>query len=428
MRLRHRQLPVGLLLAVVFVLPWVLAQGCPQPNQPPVADAGPDQTVVFGSLVTLDGSGSYDPDGDPITYRWTRTAGPVVTLKDATTAKATFTAPGSATVLTFALTVTDSHGGRDTASVTVTVQGSVTHGSQLFVANRTANSITSYRDPARLQGDVGPSTNVTGDRTLLGSPTDMVVTRDGRLVAGNFASSSLTIYPSAVTVTGNVSPAATVQGNATLLESVTSLAVSPAEDLVFVSEIGFINRVVVFANVSAAGFSGNVAPARTISSASMVNPLGICLAANNDLYVANNGLGNVIVFARASTLNGFVLPDRSLSSSYFSAVVDVAVDAGDILYELNGALGGNRVNVFRKASTLNGFVLPDASLVVPAATSLAAVEVDSAGTGYVLDSGAAAIYVYEKLATRNGTIPPDRTIQGQNTQLVGAIRLFLLEW
>lgn len=47
----------------------------PPPNQPPIADAGPDQTIVIpeaggSGSVTLDGSGSFDPDGAITAYEW----------------------------------------------------------------------------------------------------------------------------------------------------------------------------------------------------------------------------------------------------------------------------------------------------------------------------------------------------------------------
>jgi hypothetical protein len=46
-------------------------------NEPPIADAGPDQAVITpGTLVQLDGTQSYDNDGDQITYSWTITQKP----------------------------------------------------------------------------------------------------------------------------------------------------------------------------------------------------------------------------------------------------------------------------------------------------------------------------------------------------------------
>ncbi len=89
----------------------------------PVAKAGPDQTVDERARVTLDGSGSSDPDmGTILLYAWEQVAGPAVTLSNATIAQPTFTAPEvmENTVLTFRLKVSDGVlSTKDTVDVTV---------------------------------------------------------------------------------------------------------------------------------------------------------------------------------------------------------------------------------------------------------------------------------------------------------------------
>ena len=78
-------------------------------NTPPVASAGQTQTVKPGANVYLNGTGSYDPDGDPITFAWTQGSGQAVVLADADRAIASFAAPQTATnvTLSFALVVND---------------------------------------------------------------------------------------------------------------------------------------------------------------------------------------------------------------------------------------------------------------------------------------------------------------------------------
>jgi uncharacterized repeat protein (TIGR01451 family) len=98
-------------------------------NVAPVADADSDQYVLLNATVTLNGSASSDANGDALTYGWAQTGGTSVTLSDAAAESPTFTAPGSATVLTFTLSVTDSLGMADPTpdQVVVTVTEVVTH-------------------------------------------------------------------------------------------------------------------------------------------------------------------------------------------------------------------------------------------------------------------------------------------------------------
>ena len=88
-------------------------------NRLPVANAGAPQSVVAGTTVTLNGSGT-DADGDDLTYAWTQTGGPAVTLSSTTAAKPTFTAPSSASTLTFSLVVRDGRANSAAATTTVT--------------------------------------------------------------------------------------------------------------------------------------------------------------------------------------------------------------------------------------------------------------------------------------------------------------------
>lgn len=76
----------------------------------PVADAGPDQTVNEGTVVTLDGSGSKRSVSPLLTYTWMQTDGPSVTLNLTDPVHPMFTAPGVSSggdSLTFKLIVND---------------------------------------------------------------------------------------------------------------------------------------------------------------------------------------------------------------------------------------------------------------------------------------------------------------------------------
>ena len=104
-------------------------------NQPPIANTSPDQRVNEGDLVILNGSGSFDPDGEIVAYTWgiedSDDEAPPVSLNEQNTSIATFTAPMvagnvNANSYLFELTVTDNNGLKGTNTSKVVVEKDAT--------------------------------------------------------------------------------------------------------------------------------------------------------------------------------------------------------------------------------------------------------------------------------------------------------------
>ncbi|HUS34186.1 MAG TPA: PKD domain-containing protein, partial [Verrucomicrobiae bacterium] len=125
-------------------------------NNPPVADAGGNQSVPENANVALDASASSDADDESLSYSWIQVAGPAVTLSDSSIANPTFTAPivtlggdpGASKLLVFEVTITDECG----ATATDLVEIKVTNTDHSPVANAGGSQTVSEGAAVTLNG------------------------------------------------------------------------------------------------------------------------------------------------------------------------------------------------------------------------------------------------------------------------------------
>ncbi len=190
----------------------------PVQHVPPVAVAGPDQTVLLPvSTATLDGSGSYDTDGTITGYSWMQLSGNGgVTLTGASGAQATLSGLTAGSYV-FQLTVTDNTGATGVATVTITVNAAVPPPNVLPpVANAgTDTTIAMPADSAVLNG--GGSTDPAGEAltyqwTQLSGPTEALMGSSGSpatWVGG--LNPGLYVFSLKVTNAGGLSDTASVQ-------------------------------------------------------------------------------------------------------------------------------------------------------------------------------------------------------------------------
>lgn len=112
----------------------------PPANKAPIANAGADVTVSGPADVTLNGSGSRDPENGELTYLWTQTSGPAVVIENGDMANATLQIGAVETdvTYTFNLKVTDAEGLSATDTVTVTNKAEVANQAPVVTLAATA--------------------------------------------------------------------------------------------------------------------------------------------------------------------------------------------------------------------------------------------------------------------------------------------------
>jgi hypothetical protein len=96
-----------------------------EPNEPPVADAGPNQSAKAGTKVKLSGLKSRDAEGEALYYAWSQVRGSKIALLDPDNAQPSFLAPivSEKRTYRFKLRVTDKKGADSVpAYVDVTVE------------------------------------------------------------------------------------------------------------------------------------------------------------------------------------------------------------------------------------------------------------------------------------------------------------------
>ena len=199
-------------------------------NNPPVSDAGPDQTVRPGQTTMLNGTASYDPNGHAISYAWNQTSGPVISLSGHDTASPTFEAPAvtNHTVLTFQLTISD---GRLISNDTVDITIQPDRPPTITLSGHTNMTISvgsTYAEPGYtatddIDGDITANVTVSGtiDANTTGTYTIRYDVTDS---SGNAApTQTRTIH-----VTDTTPPSITLAGQAHITISVGTTYTDPS--------------------------------------------------------------------------------------------------------------------------------------------------------------------------------------------------------
>ncbi|HYG40641.1 MAG TPA: PKD domain-containing protein [Cytophagales bacterium] len=309
-------------------------------NQPPVADAGIDQSVDIGANIVLNGNGSSDPDEDPITYHWTfesKPPGSSATLSDTHKSDPNFTLDKIGKYVLI-LEVSDGNlTSTDKVEITtkpITIAGinptSGQTGTQVMISGTNFSSVTD-ENTVRFNGVLATIISATHTSLTVSVPN----------AAGT---GTVSVTTNGITATGPVFTYIQTSTVSTFvqLNQAVRIAVGP-DGTLYVSD--YANNVIkqvtpqgvitTYAGTGQQGYNDG-----KTTEAMFNHPAGIAVDAVGNVYVADNGnhcIRKINTSGVVSTLAGF--PQAGFADSgpnsptgQFNYPVGLAIDESGILY------------------------------------------------------------------------------------------------
>jgi hypothetical protein len=258
----------------------------------PVVDAGAGQSVNTGQGVTLAGSASQ-ADNHALSYHWTQTSGPAVSLSDSSVLNPSFTAPGSATTLTFTLTATDTQNPNSAVASTTSAPVTIT-----VTAVSPSGPLASVGDVSVVEGNT--SNRTMSFRVTLSQPATSQVTVNYAVTSGT---------ATVAKKKGNgVDATANLTGS--LVFKVNAKGVTPTMATVPVQVWGNTqpqpDRTF---NVTITGVTGGASPGRTVGTGTIIDddsgPGGLTVGVGDAALVeGNSGARSLIIPVTVSDIPG----------------------------------------------------------------------------------------------------------------------------
>lgn len=282
---------------------------CLSLNLPPVADAGANQTVNEGSVVTLSGSAT-DPDGNIAHADWVQIAGPNVSLTSPDQVASGFTAPPvtSETVFSFRLTVVDDKGASATSTTNVLVKPVL---NVPPLASAGANQSVLSGDNVLLSGSASDSDGSIAGYDWLQTAGPAVVLTTPKTASSGFVAplvSSDTVFTFQLTVQDNKGASAS---------NTTNVTVKAKPNLPPVANAGSTQTVVAGSNVTLAGSAtdsdGSIASYGWVQTAGPAVTLSAPKAASTGFVAPALAVDSVLTFQLTVTDNKGATATSSVS-------------------------------------------------------------------------------------------------------------------